>query len=136
MRDARAREERRRRGDLAGAVGDAQALAASVEQSASRIVRARAAIAAARAARDELLARGAPAAAIARHERYLGRLRRDLDAALGEQLRADARHRGQLDAVDAARASLTLARAEREVIERHFERWRVERRKLAERRDD
>jgi hypothetical protein len=136
MRDARAREEQRKRGDLADAVGEAQALAASVEHGANRIERARAAIAAARASRDELLSRGSAAAVIARSERYLGRLRRDLEAVLGEQLRADARHRGQIDAVDAARSSLTVSRAEREVIERHFERWRAERRKLAERRED
>jgi len=136
MRDARAREEQRQRGDFADAVGHAQALAASVEQRASRVEQGRQAIAAARAERDELLARGASVGAIAGIERYLSRLHRDLEAALDEQLRADARHRGQLAAVDAARARLIAARAEREVIERHFARWRAERRKLAERRED
>ena len=38
--------------------------------------------------------------------------------------------------VDEARQKLILARAEREVIERHFARWRDERRKQIERRED
>jgi hypothetical protein len=136
MRDARARDERVRRVELAGAVGDAHQLAADLEGATERVARARAAIAAATATRDAMLVGGATVAAVARHDRYLGRLRRDLDAAHGELARADARHRGQLDAVDDARRRLTRARAEREVIERHFAAWRAERRKLAERRDD
>jgi len=136
MRDARARDERARRAELAGAIGDAQRLAADLEGAAGRVAGARAAIAAATAARDAALARGVPIATLARHDHYLRRLRRALDDALGEALRADARHRGQLDAVDDVRRRLILARAEREVIERHFAAWRTERRKLAERRDD
>ncbi len=136
MRDARARDEQARRGDLAGAVGEAQDLAADLDAVASRVARARAAVAAATELRDGALARGAQIAAIAHHERYLRRLRRDLDAAAGEQRRAQALHRGQLDVVDAARERWTFARAQREVIERHFATWRAERRKLAERRED
>jgi hypothetical protein len=135
MRDARARDERVRRGELAGAVGDAQRLAADLDAATARVARARAAIAEATATRAAMLV-GDTAAGRARHDRYLRRLRRDLDDAHGELARAEARHRGQLDAVDDARRRLALARAEREVIERHFAAWRAERRKLAERRDD
>jgi hypothetical protein len=136
MREARTRDERARRADLAGAVGDAQRLAADLAAIAGRTERARTAIEAARTARDAALAGRALAAVIAYHDRYLRRLRRELEAAIGEQLRAEARHRGQLDAVDDARQQLTLAHAQREVIERHFAAWRTERRKLAERRED
>jgi hypothetical protein len=80
MRDARTRDERVKRGDLAGAVGDARALAADVEAAARRVFGARAAIAAATDTRDRRVARGATAAQITHHERYLGRLRRDLEA--------------------------------------------------------
>jgi hypothetical protein len=38
--------------------------------------------------------------------------------------------------VDVQRAVLARARADREVIDRHFARWRDARKKLAERRDD
>jgi len=136
MRDVRARVEQVKRADLAGAVESAQVLAADLEAVARRVAAARAAIAAATSTRDHLLARGVAAATITHLERHLRRLRRDLEAVLGEQLRAEAAHRGQLDAVDTARERLTLARAEREVIERHFANWRAERRKLAERRED
>jgi hypothetical protein len=136
MRDARTREERVKRGDLAGAVGDAQARATEAAEAAGRVAHTRALLAAAIGDRDQLLVRGTASTTLARVEHYLRRLRRDLEAARGEQLRAEARHRGQLEAVDAARDRLTLARAEREVIERHFAAWRAERRKLAERRAD
>jgi len=136
MRDARVRDERVRRTELAGAVGDAQRLAADLDGAADRVALVRAAVADANARRDATLAAGASIAAIARHDRYLRRLRRELDAARGEALRAEAHHRDQLGAVDEARRRLTLARADREVIERHFAAWRAERRKLAERRDD
>jgi hypothetical protein len=136
MREARTRDERVKRADLAGAVGDAQRLAADLDAIADRVARARSELASALAGRDAVLAGGSHAAAIARHDGYLRRLRRDLEAARGELLRAEARHRGRLDVVEDARQRLTLARAEREVIERHFAAWRTERRKLAERRDD
>jgi hypothetical protein len=136
MREARTRDERVKRADLAGAVGDAQRVAADLDAIADRVARTRSAIATALAGHAAALAGGAQAAAIARHDRYLCRLRCDLEAARGELLRAEARHRGQLDVVEDARQRLTLARAEREVIERHFAAWRTARRKLAERRDD
>jgi hypothetical protein len=136
MREVRAHDERLRRGDLADAVGDARTLATDVEQAASRVTLARAALAAATATRARVLAEGAASATIAQLERYLSRLRRELEAVRGELARAEARHRGQLDAVDSARGRLALARAEREIIERHFAAWRVSRRKLAERRED
>lgn len=50
--------------------------------------------------------------------------------------RARAAHDVQEGTVDAARATLSRARAEREVIERHFAKWRERQRKLAERRED
>jgi hypothetical protein len=125
-----------RPGQLAGAVGRAAQLAAGVDEVAARVARARSALGDAAALRDQLLARGAAAWEVAGLERYQRRLRRELAAVRGAQLRAEAQHRGQLDEVDAARERLTLARAEREVIERHFAAWRAERRKLAERRED
>jgi hypothetical protein len=141
MRQVRARNERVQQGDLAGAVGDAQALADAVDEAAGRVERARATLAAAIGSPAGTLAAGAAIATIAistiaHRERYLRRLRHDLDATRGELLRAEARHRGQLDVVDVARGRLALARAERELIERHFAAWRAERRKLAERRED
>lgn len=69
-------------------------------------------------------------------ERFVARRRRDLADALAEESRAEEAHAARLGHVDVARSSLTRARAEREVIERHFERWRTERKKLAERRED
>jgi hypothetical protein len=136
MRDVRARDERSKRGDLATAVHDARALAEGAATSASQVARCRTAIAQARAQRDQLLSQGAAVATVAQLERYLTRLRHALDAARAEQLRAEARHRGQLDAIDAARDRLVIARADREVIERHFARWRAQRNQLADRRDD
>lgn len=136
MRQVRARNEQVQTGDLAGAVGDAQALARAVDDASRRVAHARAAIAAATAGRDGALAAGATIATIAHRERYLRRLRHDLDAAHGELLRAEARHRGQQSVVDVARGRLARARTEREIIERHFAAWRAERRKLAERRED
>jgi hypothetical protein len=136
MRESRTRDERIRRGDLASAVGDAEALAATAEVAASRVAHVRAELATATAQRDLLLERGATVAVVAHADHYLQRLRRALADARDEQLRAEARHRGQLDAFDAARGRLMIARAEREVIERHFAAWRAQRRKLAERRED
>jgi len=136
LRDARSRDERIRRGDLAGTVHEAEAMAAELDAIARRVAACRAAITATTAGRDRLLAHGATAATIAQFDRYAQRLRHDLDAARNEQLRARARHRGQLDAVDAARGKLASARAERDVIDRHFAAWRAAGRKLADRRED
>ena len=136
MRDARVRNERVQRGDLAGAIGDAHARAADVAEVAGRVARARAAIAAAIGTRDRVLAGGTASTTLAHFESYLRRLRHDLEAARGELRRAERLHRGQLEVVDASRDRLALARAQRQVIERHFAAWRAERRKLAERRED
>ncbi len=136
LRDARDRDERARRGALADAVGDARAAEDGVAGAAGRVAGARAAIEAAARARSELLAGGTSPAMIALAERYAARRRRELEAAIGEHLRARAAHEGRLAAVDEARGRLALARADRELIERHFARWRAHRRKLADRRED
>jgi hypothetical protein len=134
MREARTHDARVRRGELAAQAGDERELAAQAGAAAHRVALAAAAITAATAARDRLLGRGAWAAAIALAERHVQRLRRTLDAERDALARAEARHAGQLDAVDAARARLAAARADREVIERHFAAWRARRKKRAERR--
>jgi len=140
VRDQRARDERVRRGDLAAAVGDARETEGRVAVAAARVTAARGALADARGAWMALAARpagaGATAAALVVAERFVDRRRAELAAAIDAHLRADAAHRGQLDQVDAARGRLALARAEREVIERHFAQWRTARKKLAERRED
>lgn len=136
VRDARARDERVRRGDLAAVVGDARTSAAQLERSHARVAAARAALEAARSAARALVAHGTTPARLVLAERYVARRRRELEAAHDAALRAHAAHRGQLDEVDAARGRLARARAERELIERHFTRWRSERARLAERRED
>jgi DNA repair exonuclease SbcCD ATPase subunit len=136
MRDIRAREQRVSQGNLAGAVGDARTLAAGVAGAGERIAALQATLGVATAERDRALT-GQPAVAdLVQRDRYLQRLRRELEAARGELARAEAKHLGQLEAVDDARAHLTRARAEREVIERHFAAWRAARQKLADRRED
>lgn len=132
VHDARLRDERSKRGDLAAAVGDARATADDVA-AAERVVAAlQTAIESAR--------RAAPPRAAGSHlvriDRFLARLRRDLDAAIQHHARAAAAHAGRLDQIDGARARLVRARADREVIERHFAQWRERRRKLAELRAD
>jgi hypothetical protein len=142
LRDARDRDERAQRGALAAAVGDARAAADGMAGAARRLDAARAALDGAVRAREALLAGGARGAAgaspalIALAERHAERRRRELDAAIGAHLRARAAHEGRLAAVDEARGRLALARADRELIERHFARWRDQQRKLAERRED
>ncbi|MGE0872754.1 MAG: hypothetical protein AB7P03_29640 [Kofleriaceae bacterium] len=97
----------------------------------------RAAFAAAREARplnhiDACITAGA--AALAEH--YVARIERDLDEAIGAKRRADDAHHGRLGAVDDAHDRHARARAEHEVVERQFARWRAERQKLIERRQD
>jgi hypothetical protein len=77
-----------------------------------------------------------PATALAHIDGYVRCLRRELEATRGEHARAAARHGGQLGVVDAAQGRLRRARAEREIIERHFAAWRAEHHKRAERRAD
>jgi hypothetical protein len=140
MREVRDRAARVRQGDLAGAVSDARTLATAVDDAARRVNQLRAALDAAGASRARALAGagsvGVPVGGLAQLERYVRRIRHELDAARGGLARAEAKHLGQLAEVDAARLRLAHARAERELIERHFARWRAERQKLAERRED
>ena len=132
VRDARTRDERVKKGELAGAVGDAATTASALAAATERVERARAALSAATSAR----ATQGSAAAIVRAEQFVLRRRKELDQAIDAQLRSGAAHRGQLAEVDTARGRLVHARGQREVIERHFAQWRTERRKLAERRED
>lgn len=125
-----------RRGDLAAATADAKASQAQVDGLARRVVAARTRLDAARTAQQDLVARGTTSTLLARADQFIVRTRRDLEAALDVHARAQASHRGQLDAVDSARGRLARARADKEVIERHFARWRIERAKLSERRED
>lgn len=136
VRDQRARQQRVREGDLAGAVGDARASQAAVDTARAHAQQIREAIDAAREQRDATLAAGATTHVLALADRHLARLLRDHDAALDALARATAAHAGRLEAVDAARGRLALARADKEIIERHFARWRAEKAKLAERRED
>jgi hypothetical protein len=131
VRDARTRDEKSRRGDLAVAVGDARATEEHVAAALRRVEAARVAYEAARQTRGL-----ATATELSRVEIYARRKRRDLEAVVGEHQRAEASHAGRLEAVDAARGQLARARADREIVERHFARWRESRRKLAERRED
>lgn len=119
-------------GDLAGAVGDAAASARALAAATERVERARALLA------EAIRACGqpGPAAAIVRAERFTSRRRRELDDAIDIETRARAAHRGQLAEVDTARGRLAHARGQRELVERHFARWRAERRKAAERREE
>ncbi|MBA3461931.1 MAG: hypothetical protein H0T46_18365 [Deltaproteobacteria bacterium] len=131
LRDARTRDEKVRKGELAGAVGEARSTEVELARATERVASARAALDAARAPTV-----AGSAAAILRGEQFVVRRRRELERAIDARLRADAAHRGQLDAVDTARGRLAYARGQREVIERHFAQWRTQRRKLAERRED
>lgn len=73
---------------------------------------------------------------LAAADRFIARRRAELDRAIGEELRAEAAHDSRLGSVDEARRRLVRARADSEVIERHFARWRAAQKKLADRRDD
>ena len=136
VRDARARDERSARHELAGATGEARAGEARVTAAAQRVGEARAALEAARAAFHALADAGSRPGLLALAEHHAARRRRDLDDAIGARLRAEAELAGWHEAVDGARASLARARTDRELIERHFARWREARHKLAERRED
>ncbi len=133
LRDVRERAEAVRRGDLVSAVGDARVTETGLAETRARTAAIRRALALAILNRDGSLA---TSATLVRAEHYLTRLRRDLDAAIGEEVRAEAAHDTRLADLDFARGKLRRARAEREVIERHFATWREARRKLAERRED
>ena len=134
--DGRAREERVKRADLAAAAGGARASQAQVDAALQRADEARRRLESARTAQRTLAATGTTSTMLARAEQFIARTRRDLEAAIDAHARAEASHRGQLAALDSARDRLARARADKEVIERHFARWRTERTKLAERRED
>lgn len=134
VRDARVRDERAKRGELAGAVGDARTTEAHLARAAEHVRQAQTALETARSAHAAVT--NATSAALVRGEEFLARRRAELARAHDEQVRAQAAHAGQLAMVDTARARLARARADREVLERHFAQWRTERRKLAERRED
>jgi len=137
VRDARARDERIRRGDLAVAVGDANETAARLDAARGRTAAARDQLAAAIAARDALTATATTRAdQLVRAEQFIARRRAVLDRVLGEELRAEAAHDTRLGSLDEARRRLVRARADREVIERHFTAWRQAQKKLADRRED
>jgi hypothetical protein len=136
LRTVRDRDERAHRGALAAAVGDARDADDAAAGAARRADDARAVLATAVAARASLVDAGASPSLLALAERHAQRRRREHDAAVGEHLRARAAHAGRLAAVDEARGRLAIARRERELIERHFERWRDQQRKLADRRED
>ena len=140
VRETREISERTSKQTLAAAVGEARATAETVAAAERRVAAIDAAIARARGAADGTTVSSGARAALAvvrvREDRYLARLRRDREAALGELARATAAHAGRVGELDAARGRLARARADREVIERHFARWRDETRKRAERRAD
>ncbi len=130
VHDARIREERTQRGELAAAVDTARATEVEVAAAEGRVAAAREAITRARAAT------GVTAAQLALADRHGQRRVRELATAQLDQLRTAAAHDARLGAIDAARGRLAVARAQRELIERHFARWRETQRKLAERRED
>ena len=128
----RARDERVKRNDLAVAVDDARATEADVTRAAQRVADARAKLSQARDARGTLTS----AHALALADRHIARLRHVLDDRVAEHARTQAKHAGRVAAIAAARGTLTAARADKELIERHFARWRDQQRKLADRRED
>jgi hypothetical protein len=132
VRDARARDERVKRNELADAVGDACVSEAQVAVAAERVTAARAVLATA----VQVAASAGAAGERVRAERFVARCRRDLDDAAGAHARAADAHAGRVASVDTARGTLARARADREVIERHFARWREAQKRLIERRDD
>jgi len=132
LRDARERDERVTRGDLAAAIGDAASHAAAVELAARRVGAAREALDAAVRAST----RQGEASRLALGDRYVARRRSELATAQAEHAHAIAARDAQQGEIDGARTRLTAARAARQVIERHFAGWREARRKAAERRED
>lgn len=136
VRDARERDERGKQHGLAAAVGTAQEAQLRVDAARARTQAARDALAKASASREARLVAAATPAQLTSVEQYLTRRRRDLDAAVGEELRLEAALDEHQSGVDVARRTLARARAERAVIDRHFAQWRETRRKQAERRED
>jgi len=133
LRDVRTRDEKTRKGELASAVGDARETQAKLDAARARTQAAHAVLDVALTTRDTELATGAQ---LAGADRFIARRRRELDQAVAEELRCEAAHTQRQGKVDAARLVLARARADREVIERHFAKWRDTRKQLAERRED
>jgi hypothetical protein len=132
VRDERERAEAIRRGNLAAAIDDARTTEASLAATRARTTAARGALTAAITTR----AGASTAAQLSASERFITRRRRELGAACDAELRAELAHDTRLGDIDVARGKLARARADRELIERHFARWRDDQRKLRERRDD
>ncbi len=128
LQDQRAREERVVRGELADAVGEVRGADARLAAASARVVELREAIG--------LVHPATTVADLARIERYRSRQRGELELALVDELRAREARGGVASAAEHVRDRLALARAARRVVEAHFERWRTEQRKLAERRED
>lgn len=135
VRDLRVRDEKARKGELAAAVGGARETQARLDAARAHTVSAQTSLAAARGSREAQLASGATGEQLARADQFVARRRRELERAIAEEARTEAAHAERQGDVDAARLVLARARADREVIERHFARWRDEKRKLADRRE-
>jgi hypothetical protein len=136
VRDARARDERIRRGDLAVAVGDVSQTQGRLDAARARSKAARDVLATAVASRATLLTAPTTPARLVLADELITRRRNELDRVIGEELRAEAVHNSRLGSLDEARQRLVRARAQRELIERHFANWRKTQAKLAERRED
>lgn len=136
VRDARERDERGKRHGLAVAVDTAREAQARLDVARAGTQAARDALAKAIATRTAMAERAATPTPLAGAEQYVTRRRRELDAAVGEELRLEVAVDTQQSGVDVARRTLARARAERAVIDRHFAQWRETRRKQAERRED
>ena len=136
VRDVRARDEKSRKAELSSAVGDARETQAKLDAAHARTKAAQDALGAAQTARETQLSTGATTTQLARADQFIARRRRELAQTIAEEARCEATHTERQGTVDAARLVLARARADREVIERHFERWREARRKLADRRED
>ena len=132
VREARALVEREKRSELAGAVGDARVAEERLAAKREKTTEAQRLLDAARAT---CIAQPTAARRVFA-ERYVARMRRAVQAARADELRAEAALADELGEVDLARRTLARARADRELVERHFARWREAQRKLADRRED
>lgn len=132
VRGVRDRAAQGARSELAGAVGAARITEADVARAAERTHVMRERALAARAARAGL----STAAAIARADLYVARCLHALAQARIEEHSAREVHAGRQVVVDAQRAKLVTARAEKQAIDNHFAAWREQQRKLADRRSE
>ncbi len=145
LREVRERSEVTHRGNLSTAISDARVTEAAVAEAAARVERARLALDAAgmagmagvsgASATYPASPAGSTATQLVVAERYRSRLRAALAAARDEELRARLVDDARSGEVETARARLARARADREVIERHFATWRETQRKRRENRD-